>query len=56
MTDNTKLNVRVTPGFLWQLKGFCAEQRMTITQVVIAAVKDYAKERGFTFYDDEAPR
>ena len=54
MTGNTKISVRVTPSFLWQLRQFAAELRMTVTQVVIAAIKEYAKERGFTFCDDDA--
>jgi len=52
MTDNTKISVRVTPSFLWQLRQFAAEQRTTVTQVVIAAVRDYAMRHGFTFCDD----
>jgi len=54
MTGNTKISVRVTPNFLWQLRQFAAEQRTTVTRVVIAAVKEYAKERGFTFCDEDA--
>ena len=54
MTGNTKISVRVSPNFLWQLRQFAASLRMTVTQVVIAAVTEYAKERGFTFCDEDA--
>lgn len=51
--DNTKLSVRVSPAYLHQIKTFALMQRMSISEVVKAAVEEYAKERGFRIFSDE---
>lgn len=47
MTDNTKLSVRVTPTYLWELKLFATMEQKTVTQIVMEAIEEYSRARNY---------
>lgn len=52
MTDNTKLSIRVSSHYLWQLKQIAAMERKTLSELVLAAIAEWAGDHGYPLHTD----